>query len=342
MASSIIQSIAYAAGKSGGHIIPCLTLMVQQPAIDTNLFFTTDASLDKKIIHTNNTSMVHMALPLSQSYNTWYKKPVLFWHLFISFCISLYMLWKYKPVQLITTGGLVSIPVSCAAYIVRIPITLYELNAIPGKSARFIGYMANIINVCFADAQQYFASDKTCMVPYPIRYTPSQKITKKEACQQVGLNPDIPILLIIGGSQGSIQLNALAKDITHDIKDIQIIHQIGDTDTFNWQQWYHNNGIPNTVFTYDNNMVPYIAAADLVLCRAGAGSLFELMYFDKQCIIIPLEGAADDHQVANAYAMQKQYPHLCTIVRHSIQEKSSHVISNLVKQKIKQYRKNCV
>jgi UDP-N-acetylglucosamine--N-acetylmuramyl-(pentapeptide) pyrophosphoryl-undecaprenol N-acetylglucosamine transferase len=139
----------------------------------------------------------------------------------------------------------------------------------------------------------------------------------------------------MGGSLGSLQLNALAKDIVQICgPNIQIIHQTGDTDTYDWQAWYDSQGIQSRVFTFDDNIIPYIMAADLVICRAGAGSLFELIYFEKPCIIVPLEGAADDHQVANAYAMQKRYPQLCTVVRHSIQEKSSQVISNVVKQKL--------
>jgi UDP-N-acetylglucosamine--N-acetylmuramyl-(pentapeptide) pyrophosphoryl-undecaprenol N-acetylglucosamine transferase len=331
MAPNLLSSIAYVAGKSGGHIIPCLTLMLHNPTSVPPLFFTTDAALDQRIVQTSNIEVTHVPLPLSDSYSAWYKKIVLLWHLIISFCVSFYMLWQHQPTKLVTTGGLVAVPVCCAAYILRIPIELYELNALPGKSARFIGRMATNIYVCFADAQYYFNAQRCSVVPYPLRYTDQQMLHKEEACQQLGFTCSVPTLLILGGSQGSLQLNALIREcVALRTIPLQIIHQTGSIDSFDWVSWYKAHNVAAHVFAYHTDLAPYITASDVVICRAGAGTLFELVYFKKQCIIIPLEGAADDHQVVNAYAMQRQYPDLCTVLRCAGRESGTELCSTLM------------
>jgi UDP-N-acetylglucosamine--N-acetylmuramyl-(pentapeptide) pyrophosphoryl-undecaprenol N-acetylglucosamine transferase len=342
MAHTLIQTIAYAAGKSGGHIVPCLTLALQwqEQTPHTPLFFTTQAALDQQIIERSPLPIDHVMLSLHHPYGAWYKKPLLLWNLLIAFVVSLSKLWKTAPTKIVTTGGLTAIPVCCAAYLLRIPIELYELNAIPGKAARVIGYCATHIYVCFADAQPFFNAQRCSRIAYPIRYTRQEKMTdQRDAQRALGFEPHIPMLLILGGSQGSQRLNNMVKQIiAHHGTSLNVIHQTGGTDLCDWQSWYKNQNIPAHVFAYNDHLAPYIAASDLVVCRAGAGTLFETLFFNKPCLIIPLEGVADDHQVANAYAMQKKYPALCTVLRqHEIEKDAKALYNEVVKKLVKKF-----
>lgn len=339
MANPLIPIIAYVAGKSGGHIVPCLTLLMQWNIHTPHLplFFTTDAVLDQTIICTSHIPIEHRTLPLSSSYAAWYNKPVLMWHLFISFWISLYNLWKASPSKLVTTGGLTAIPACCAAYILRIPIELYELNAVPGRAARCIGQIATNIYVSFVDTQQFFNPARCFLVPYPIRYTEHEKnLSSTDIRTTLDFDSTAPTLCVLGGSQGSIRLNALMQEIMCAHKtQLNIIHQTGGTDPFDWQSWYKAHNVNAHVFTYTDNLAPYFVASDLIICRAGAGTLFETIFFNKPCIIIPLEGAADDHQLVNAYAMQKQYPDLCVVLRHHEIEKDPTILYNQIMHIVK-------
>jgi UDP-N-acetylglucosamine--N-acetylmuramyl-(pentapeptide) pyrophosphoryl-undecaprenol N-acetylglucosamine transferase len=340
MANPLIPFIAYVAGKSGGHIVPCLTLLMQWQVSTPHipLFFTTDATLDQTIIQTSSVPLEHRALPLSSSYAVWYNKPVLAWHLFISFWISLYNLWKSQPIKLVTTGGLTAIPVCCAAYILRIPVELYELNAVPGRAAHYIGYIATHIFVCFVDAQQFFPPVRCSLVPYPIRYTEHEKnLSGNEIGTTLGFDSSAPTLCVLGGSQGSVRLNALMQEVIGVHKTaFNIIHQTGGTDPFDWHSWYKAHNVNTHVFAYTDNLAPYFAVSDLIICRAGAGTLFETVFFNKPCIIIPLEGAADDHQLVNAYAMQKQYPDVCVVLRQHEIEKDPTSLYNQIMRIINQ------
>jgi UDP-N-acetylglucosamine--N-acetylmuramyl-(pentapeptide) pyrophosphoryl-undecaprenol N-acetylglucosamine transferase len=318
MAPSLIAPIAYAAGKSGGHIIPCLTLLFTHPSDPPPLFFTTNAPLDIRIIQQSTFPLTHITLPLGYSYGSWYAKILLIWHLLVAFCKSFVMLAYYKPAKLVTTGGLVALPVSLAAYIMRIPIILHELNAIPGRATRCMGMLATEIHLCFPGVRQYFNAARCHCTPYPLKYTERDRTASRAtACSLLGLSSDVPTILILGGSQGSAALNSLAPYIAQAYGTrVQLIHQVGTADSFDWPSWYAQQpNITACVFTYRDNLAPCIVASDCVIGRAGAGTLFELIYFKKPSIIIPLEGAADDHQVANAHAIAEQYPALCTVVR---------------------------
>ena len=125
-------------------------------------------------------------------------------------------------------------------------------------------------------------------------------------------------LFLLGGSQGSLLLNNLLKIfITTNQQvsnSIQIIHQTGSYDTTNWKKFYASAGIPAITFSYSHQIKDFYLLSDLVICRAGAGTLFELLFFKKHSIIIPLVAKTTDHQVENARAMAAEHPDLFTII----------------------------
>ena len=79
------------------------------------------------------------------------------------------VLKKYRPTQIISTGGVISLPVFIAGWLLRIPRTLFELNAVPGKAARACAPFASTVHVCFASALPYFSAHKTTLKPYPLK-----------------------------------------------------------------------------------------------------------------------------------------------------------------------------
>src|SRR5262249_36276166 len=157
--------------KSGGHILPCLTLAQQfncpYPSIHSSslrydehsgrtgienqqehtiIFFSTDASLDKAILHNQSKQSLishHITLALGQfSSIPVYRHIQIMWQLTHAWIKSLYHLHKHKPNKVISTGGLIAVPVCLAAWLLRIPIELYELNAVPGKAIKALAPIA--------------------------------------------------------------------------------------------------------------------------------------------------------------------------------------------------------
>jgi UDP-N-acetylglucosamine--N-acetylmuramyl-(pentapeptide) pyrophosphoryl-undecaprenol N-acetylglucosamine transferase len=313
------STICCVAGKSGGHIVPCLTLAQQykHEHPDTKvLFFSTDTTLDHTILDTNKTVDTHIALKID-SPKSIFQYPILIWRLLRASCTSFYYLLVHKPTCIISTGGLVSVPVCLAAWLLRIPIELYELNAVPGKATLLLARMATGIHICFEKTAA--AIPYACTLsPYPVRFTQIQKeITHQDAQTLVGCPHNHNTLLILGGSQGSLFLNNSIKQFVeqNNTLPLHIIHQTGAADSTDWQQFYQQHNVCALVFAYHDNIALCYRAADLIITRAGAGSLFEIAFFNTPSIVIPLEADTTDHQVDNAYAIQEQLPTLFTVVR---------------------------
>lgn len=318
------KSICFAAGKSGGHIIPCLTIAQQQYPDHEILFFSTDAPLDMQII--GNQADYHITLPLGNlKYTRWYQYPLIVWYLCSSFFKSLYYLAKHKPTKIISTGGIVAIPVCVAGFLLRIPIELFELNVVPGKAIKALARLATTIYVCFPDAQTYLPS--SIVKDYPVRFTHTQT-TPQEARVRIGLDPDKKTYFILGGSQGSLFLNNLMRQFVEQYANhaYQVIHQTGAQDTTDWQMFYAQHQIPAQIFSYHHNLADYYAAADLVITRAGAGTLFELLFFNKPHMVIPLATKTTVHQRNNAYALAAQYPQLCRVFEQNQVENNPEIL----------------
>lgn len=143
---------------------------------------------------------------------------------------------------------------------------------------------------------------------------------KKKALENLKLSLDKKTLLILGGSQGSLFINNTIKTLlesnAYGHKVLQIIHQTGKNDTFDWQHFYSSKNIRAFVCAYTHSIENFYLAADLIICRAGAGTLFEALFFKKLCIVIPLQTTTNDHQVYNAQALAAQHPELITIFYH--------------------------
>jgi UDP-N-acetylglucosamine--N-acetylmuramyl-(pentapeptide) pyrophosphoryl-undecaprenol N-acetylglucosamine transferase len=322
MAHNIVCIVA---GKSGGHIVPGMTLA--QRFVERNpdykiLFFSTDTQLDKSVVALY--PFVFSYIPLSLSNfpgKKVYKYPLFVWQLISSFFKSFVTLLRLKPHQIISMGGYVSIPVCIAGWLLRIPITVYELNAVPGKAVKVLAPFARTVTVCFPQARSYFSSSKVKESEYPLRFKPEDQLSKAHACMQLGLDPARKTLLILGGSQGSRFINDISAQFIAAHKEIhdtlQVIHQAGAQDLGQLQEFYKQHTFPVLVFDYRPDLQLCYAAADIVLARAGAGTLFELAFFQKHSLIVPLETRTTAHQKDNAHAMRTLRPDLFHVVEQS-------------------------
>lgn len=354
------KTLFLVAGGSGGHIVPALELAKQWKQTNPAgyvLFFGQKASLDQKILEHNKflNNIIYCALNKFSLRKFW-RLPALLWQIPAIFLKSFYYCLKLKPTKIITTGGLIAIPVCLAGRLLGKYIVLYELNVIPGKAIKLLSIFAHKIAIVFQKTALYFNflffknAHKCELHTYPIRFTQRDKIYNKPDLIALintlkqDLTPNFnthnfdisrKTLFILGGSQGSLLLNNLIKKFIEQnsqnpdrLKHIQVIHQTGkitnpinttnnNKTSANWTNWpvfYNKHNIPAFTFDYYDNIKNCYALSDLVICRAGAGTLFELVFFEKPCIIIPLVAQTTNHQVANAHEIAAQYPQLCTVI----------------------------
>jgi len=324
--------VACVAGASGGHIIPGIVTMLawEKKGYDV-LFFSTKAELDQSILELYGASFTYCSLPILKvpGKKLW-RYPSFFLQFLRAFFRSLQVLKSKRPEKVVSMGGIISLPVCLAAWLLGIEIELFELNAVPGKAVRWLAPLATNISVCFKQAAKSFDYKKVQVLPYPVRFFNEHKLSLKKAKAHLGL-PDKKVILILGGSQGSQSINRLIQkfftDHSKQASQIFIIHQTGASSLDQmsskdfYGQLYADLGYEATVFDYLHDLHYYYCAADIVIARAGAGTLFELEFFAKKAIIVPLEFSAEGHQRYNALAMVKRRMDLFSFVRQACAEK---------------------
>jgi UDP-N-acetylglucosamine--N-acetylmuramyl-(pentapeptide) pyrophosphoryl-undecaprenol N-acetylglucosamine transferase len=318
------KRLCFVAGGSGGHIIPCITLAYKTRLADPTMAFTIitgNTELESSIVQASATPLDHFTINFqAPPYSRPYWLPIWLLTFSAAWAKSLYLLIKQWPHEVITTGSHIALPVCLAAWMVRIPITIYELNVEPGKTTRFLAPYATTIKVSFPQTCAHFSKKKCLHEPCPVKFTEKDKLHDKAFLRsKLGIAPSKKIILVLGGSQGSIFLNSIMPHMfsTHPaLKEIlHVVHQTGAVDPTDWRHWYYDRGISAHAFAYSNEILLWYTIADLVLCRSGAGTLAEVIFFGKPCITIPLETKATDHQRANALAYQELYPDLLKVIR---------------------------
>lgn len=312
---TITKPILYVAGHSAGHILPAVTLAQKSnyPAI----FIASQRNLDKQILEPY--AFINKKYFLQTSGNKITKPFIIFFALIKSIIILL----KNRPQKVVTTSGLIAVPTCLAATILRIPFEIYELNVEPGRSTTLLAPFANKINICFQETKKHISAKAACfLTQYPIRFTDEDKKLNKEGClKQLNLQPYKKTLLILGGSQGALAVNKIIHQVAPHLKYVQIIHQTGAQDQTDYQSYYKELGIDCFITKYFNNIEILLTASDLVICRSGAGTLAEIIFFENKCITIPLEANTTNHQVQNGLAAEKDHPALIKCINQADIEK---------------------
>lgn len=222
---------------------------------------------------------------------------------------------EFDAKVVVGTGGYASCPALLAAAMMKVPTCVHESNAIPGLTTKLAEPWADRILICFPQSAQYYKnSEKVQMVGMPVR---SEFIfTKKdEARAEMGFD-ERPVILSTFGSMGAQAMNEMTAELMRLEKEAgypyQHYHAVG---RFGWR-WMpalaeyknveYNNGGAITMKEYVYNMPTVMAAADIVISRAGASSCNEIAAAGIPCILIPSPNVTANHQEKNARAMEAQ------------------------------------
>lgn len=221
-----------------------------------------------------------------------------FWILFNLFSVKL----------IFCKGGYGAVPASFAGWLLYKKVYLHESDSIPGAANRLIGTFADKIYISFAQKKLWFPPQKTTLVGNPVRESLLLG-SKGAAGQMFSLSFEKPIILIIGGSQGSQRFNDMVLNVLDQILfEFEVIHQCGTANIKQYLQmcerlmpenlckYYHLAG-----FLDDTQYANALAAADVIISRAGSGSIFEIAKVGKPSILIPLPESAQNHQSMNAF-----------------------------------------
>ena len=245
-------------------------------------------------------------------------------------CQALSILSKEKPDVVFSKGGFVAVPVVMAASIKKIPVIAHESDLTPGLANKLAAPFCNKLCVTFRESLKYINEGKGVLTGTPIREEILQgsRIKGKEIC---GFKDEKEILLVIGGSLGAKSINdEVRKNLTNILKEFNVIHICGKG---NLDESLKNlDGYRQ--YEYISEELPdLMALADLVISRAGANTIFELLALRKLNILIPLSAnASRGDQVLNANSFEKS--------GYSMVIKEEELNSELLLKSIKDLEKN--
>lgn len=295
------QRILLAGGGTAGHIEPALAVADQIKRLKPGTvceFLGTDGALEQLLVpqrgyqlHVINKVVLPRSLDL---------KALLFPFRLIGSVRQ--ALTALNGVDLlIGFGGYVAAPAYIASFIKRIPILIHEANARPGWANRLGRYFAKKVAVNFESVRRNWPG--SVLTGMPIRDSISSLATNKdkkairqESCASWSFDPNLPVIAIFGGSQGSVHINQVVAQALPEISNYQIVHAVGI-----------KNPLPNPTdnyrpFPYFHDMASVYAAADLLITRSGAVTCSEISALGKFAILIPLPHG-NGEQLDNAQAL---------------------------------------
>ena len=335
------NNILIVGSRSGGHILPGLAIGKELYSQGHAVFFVAEnRPLDRALIEHETwlTQRFFIQLQPPAVRRVW-RYPQYLWVLAQQIISMLRLLKLHHIDRVVGMGGYSSVPVCCAAWLLRVPYELYELNVELGRAIQLLQHGAQKVVCCFPEALHAVRPAAQKLVPYPLRVAPGtiqcSALTAhgESSCTRF-------TLFVIGGSQGSQSLGRLVLDWVATLSPqqrthVHIIHQTG-TDEEHIRTQYATLNLSAEVFNYRNSVVSCYLSAHLIISRAGSGALHEIMALQKRAVIVPLESHSTHHQVANAQAVERRNPQQWVMIRqHEVARFHSYLSAQLARVQAK-------
>lgn len=310
-----MMKIVFTGGGTGGHIFPILAVCREikrlKPEKEIQFYYLGPATeFYKKVLSQEGIKVKTLICGKLRRYVTIISS---FQNFFDLLKIPLGMLQAFfhllflRPRLIFSKGGYGSFPVVVAGWLLRIPIFLHESDIVPGLANRILFKFALQIFTSFPPTP-YFPKEKIIVVGNPIR---RELLTgsRAEGLSYFSITGEKPVILILGGSQGSQRINETVLEILPQLlKFFEVIHQTGILN-FKKVKKIADFLIPVDLkifyhpfpFLNEKELEKAYAVADLIVARAGSGTIFEIAALKKPSILIPLPESAQSHQLKNAY-----------------------------------------
>lgn len=221
------------------------------------------------------------------------------------------LLRRFRPDVVIGVGGYVSLTPLLAAQWLGYPTVIHEQNKRLGMANRVLARGARRILLSYEDTLGAYPKDRALVTGNPVRAAFTNPPTPAEARAHFGLRPDLPTVLVTGGSQGAQSINRAVAAMLEDLApndmqlNMQLIWMTGASGEARAREAARRARIPVSVHAFIEEMAAAYAAADCIVGRAGASSAAEIAVMGKPSILIPYPHAADNHQEDNARAFEQ-------------------------------------
>ena len=313
------MKIVFTGGGTGGHFYPIIAvaqkvnqIIDHENILGAQLYFISNSPYDKEMLVENGLIYEEVSSGKMRTYFTprsLLKNFTDIFKIIFGTIRAIIKMFSIYPDVVFGKGGYGSFPAILAARLLRVPVVIHESDSAPGRVNKWAGHFAKKIAVSFADAASYFPKEKTAWTGQPIRTEIEHPAQSKEALEYFKLESNLPVVLILGGSQGAELINNTILDaLPRLIKNYQVIHQTGV------RNFKVVKGQAEVAIRNDKNKLRYLAfpflnplalkmasgVATVIISRAGS-TLFEIAAWGVPSILIPFTQSNADHSKKNAF-----------------------------------------
>ncbi len=309
------MKVLFTGGVTGGHFYPIIAIAQElnklaetEHLTSLELYFMSDSPYNDRLLYENKITFIEVKTGKARRYFSILNILDVFKTMAGSLK-ALFKIFMLYPDIVVGKGGYASFPALLSARLLRIPVIIHESDSAPGRTNKWASKFAKRIAISYSATAKYLPENKTALTGNPIRHEVLNP-TKEGAYELLELEKDIPIIFILGGSQGSQIINeVVVQALPELIEKYQIIHQVGKknvgyikniSEIITGENEHKNR---YKIFGYLNNKAMRMSAgvADLVVSRAGS-TIFEIAAWGLPSIIIPITDSNKDHQRKNAYS----------------------------------------
>lgn len=303
--------IIISGGGTGGHIFPALSIADAIRAKHPNakiLFVGANNRMEMQRVPDAGYDIVGLPIAGFDRKHLWKNIKVL-WLILKSQRMAKKVIKDFAPQVAVGVGGYASGPTLKMAASMNIPTLIQEQNSYAGVTNKLLAKKAKMICVAYEGMERFFPHEKIKLTGNPVRKNLlDMRANRETAIKEMGLDPTKRCVLIVGGSLGARSINESIirnLDIIRKNPDIQFVWQTGKLYYEEMVKRAEENGKPDnlTITDFVSNMANALSAANLVVSRAGAGSISEFALLGKAVILVPSPNVSEDHQTKNAMAL---------------------------------------
>jgi len=320
------MKIVFTGGGTGGHFYPIIAvaqkvnqIIDREHIIGAKLYYVSDGPYDKEMLVENGLLYEEINTGKMRTYFSFKNFSDIF-KVFFGTLNAIFKMFSIYPDIVFGKGGYASFPTIFAARILHIPVLIHESDSAPGRVNKWAGHFAKKVAVSFIEAADYFPKNTTAWTGQPIMTEIEHPAPRKEALDYFKMESDIPVILVLGGSQGAGLINNTILDaLPRLIKNYQIIHQTGI------KNFKIVSGQAEVVLAGNKHKLKYLpipflnplqikmaaGAATIIVSRAGS-TLFEIASWGVPSILVPFTNSNADHSKKNAFSYARA--RACSVV----------------------------
>lgn len=310
------MKIAFTGGGTGGHFYPIIAvaqktnqILTEEKILGAKLYYISTEPYDRQALFENNLIFEEISTGKLRVYFSFKNFFDIFKTIYGIFA-GLIKIFSIYPDVIFSKGGYASFPTVFAARILRIPLIIHESDAAPGRANLWASKFAHKIAISFPESAEYFPKDKVVYTGQPVRTELEEKEDRTEALAFYKFESNLPVLLVLGGSQGAELLNHTVIDaLPQLVEKYQIIHQTGVknhkfvSERAKVVLENNRNAVRYNPIAFLNPLQMKMAAgsANIILSRAGS-TIFEIAAWGVPSILVPFTISNGDHSKKNAFA----------------------------------------